>query len=260
MAYTTNSWIFPSDLLAAENQGAMMVIESFKSESKVYIPSELSVSELSKLAESLGSRGSGSTAPTKITNATDRFCLFIPGGGQNQLRWEQKHEYSDVKLARALLSAIVPGGGGDLGGVIPSLLGFPINPRVEVLFRNTDLRRYQFSFLFAPTSKKESEDMKKIIERIKWGAAPRISNNTLTFESPNEFQFSFYYKTEQGNWKENTNIPKMERGVITNIQVDLPMPGAEFSTFSNGHPVSSMLTLEFVEMAIIDKRKIEQGY
>lgn len=229
----------------------------------------------------------------------DTISIFIPGGGQNgSMSWEQAHDYTDPKLARVALGmlGISPSG----SGVIPGMLGGAINPKVEVLYRNTDLRKFQFNFLFAPASQEESESMEAIIKTLRYHSAPELvkgygslwdavtdiatglaggqmagpSRTPLLddlrksyigsgqfdylstgglFLAPSEFIIDFY-----SNGQENIHLPRIARCVIERIDVNYT-PLGEFSTFSNGHPVSAMLTLVFREMKVIDKANIARG-
>lgn len=202
----------------------------------------------------------------------DTITLFVPGGGQNgSMSWEHSHDYTDPKLARIAsgMLGIAPGPGVGLG-----MGGVAINPHVEVLYRNTDLRKFQFNFLFAPTSQKESNDMEQIFKKLRYHSAPESKNGYsdpeqgytglrrqagyLTtgwfWDAPSEFTLSFYY-----NGKPNPHIPKIGRSIIERIDVNYT-PLGEFSTFSNGHPVSAMLTVVFRELRVIDKANIERGY
>ena len=192
----------------------------------------------------------------------ETFYLYVPGGGQNTLAWQQQHEYTDVKLARVATGLLGLGGGGT-GGVLPGLLGTPINPQVEVLFRNTQLRTFTFYFLMAPTSKSESDRMQWIIERLRWHAAPEIPQggvSSLVFVPPSEFEIKFYFRQKGSNsFQRNPNLPMIDRCVAERVDVDFT-PQGEFSTFSNGHPVSALLSIQFKELAIVDKNKIARGY
>ena len=201
----------------------------------------------------------------------DTVSLFIPAGNQNgSLAWEHAHDYSDPKLAR-LAPGFLGIGAGGTGGTIVGMMGGAINPKVEVLYRNTDLRRFQFNFLFAPVSEYESRVMKDIIMLLRYHSAPDLigesdpsqgytgarQSSYLTsgglFKSPSEFLIKFYY-----NNRENTAIPRIGRSIIERIDVNYT-PLGEFSTFSNGHPVSAMLTVVFRELRLIDKSNIIDG-
>jgi hypothetical protein len=205
----------------------------------------------------------------------DTISVFVPGGSQNgSLAWEHAHDYTDAKMARVALGmlGISPSG----SGVLPGMLGTAINPKVEVLYRNTDLRRFQFNFLFAPTSKSETDTMKEIIKTLRYHSAPELVNGGsgadllggyrtvqsqsqyLTtgglFLAPSEFLIDFKFNGKPNEW-----LPKIGRCIIERIDVNYT-PLGEFSTFSNGAPVSAMLTVVFREMKVVDKQNINGGF
>lgn len=187
--------------------------------------------------------------------------MFIPGsGGQTTINYTDSHDYVDIKLSN-VMGAAVGGffGTGDPTATVKALgaaAGHPINPGVEVLYRSTELRKFMFVFLMSPTNEKESQSMKNIIKRLRMYAAPE-SNTKLggyVYNSPAEFVIKFYHKGQ-----ENTNIPRIRRCVITGIDANFT-PTGEWSTFSNGHPVSCQLTINFREMEIIHRKLVEDGY
>ena len=164
---------------------------------------------------------------------------------------------------------------GSVVGTGAKLLGYPINPRVEVLFTATPQRQFAFEILMAPKSEKESETMKKIVETLRFHAAPEISSLTLgniapvlnaevlnlignagipLFIPPAMFDISFYNKGG-----ENTNIPRISTCVMERIEVDYAPTGV-YSTFRNGHPVVARLSMGFREVEILHKARIAQGY
>lgn len=212
------------------------------------------------------------------STATSVITLFVPGGGQNgQLVWESKYDYAETLLTKATAGVLGVGGVVSALNTVGQMAGGVINPKVEVLFRNVQLRQYQFVFLFAPTSQKESEDMKQIIQLLRFHSAPEIIGEsdpsqsyigTSQFNylstsglmlSPSEFVIDFYHRDENGNFRPTDALPKIARCVIEHIDVNYA-PQGQFSTFSNGHPVSAMLTVVFREMRIIGKNSIINGY
>lgn len=209
----------------------------------------------------------------------DSFQLYIPGGAQNNLVWSQRHDYDDVKMSRigsgaasGIMSAIL-GIGADTIGKGAALAGgafrTTINPYVEVLYRGTDLRAYDFSFMFAPQSREDALQLygngngTGILNRFRYHAAPEVSSLTgydnLLFKSPSEWEVMFLYKNASGAWVVNPKLPKIAKGVLARVDVDYN-PDSEFSTYEHGEPTSSRLTMRFVEMEIIDKTRIEQGF
>ena len=84
-------------------------------------------------------------------------------------------------------------------------------------------------------------------------------NSSYLFDSPNEFVIDFYYHDENGNLAINQNIPYIGRCVLEGIEV-MYNPNGEWSTFSDGSPVSTQLHLAFREMRVIDGKNIANGY
>lgn len=208
--------------------------------------------------------------------------LFIPGAtsGSN-MTFGSRHEYAETKLSKILMdSAGAPIGVGfgtaqTMGAMFG---GGVINPKVEVLYRDTDLRTFDFSYIVAPTSKEEAEYFKEIVKMLRQYSSPTQKdgfsdprapyNNTAAsgylntggiFLTPSEFTVDFYRKDSAGNLVINNNIPMMGRCVLENIEV-MYNPNGEWSTFKDGHPLSAQLTMRFREMRVIDSKNIEVGY
>ncbi len=150
---------------------------------------------------------------------------------------------------------------GDLAPVDALLKGqgLAINPQVQLLFKATALRQFQFNFLFTPSSKQEADDIKSIITTFKYHAAPEIGggalNNDLFFKMPDVFEIKFF--NDSG---ENKQIHKVDECVLENIDIDYAASGGGWTAFDGGYPVQTRLTLTFKELNVIDKRKIDQGY
>ena len=202
----------------------------------------------------------GSVAQS-YTKPLGNVFLYLAAGGQAPMTWDERHIYTDVKLARAVTNylGVTEGDTGSTGDKLLGMAGKAINPRIEVLFQTTKLREFDFTFLMAPQSENESNAMKDLIKIFRKNSAPTLGGAGYLFDSPSEWGIAFWYRKD-GSWIENTNIPKIRRSVCTAVSVSYPIPGGEWSTFSNGHPVSAMIQLHFLEMSIVDSKKIEAGY
>ena len=73
------------------------------------------------------------------------------------------------------------------------------------------------------------------------------------FKVPDQFGIEFYY-----NGTPNTSVHKITKCVLENINVDYAPMG--WITFNDGNPVQTKLTLQFKEIEIVDKKKINEGY
>ena len=251
------SFRFPLDLATSETQGHFMTITAFPSQSKM----------------------------SNVTNKTPiSIALFIPGGNNNgALTWQMDHQYDEVKLARlgsAFIGAL-PGVSMLAGAARVAGQGI-INPKVDVLYSNSNLRRFQFDFFMSPQSKEEQMEMQNIFKVLRRMSAPEVTGtldqgtvNTLSeyltpeaasqlktgfwFVPPAEFEIKFRY-LNNGQQSENPYIPKIARSVLQRVDVEYVPPGGEFSAFRDGAPTSALLRLAFQEMRVISQQDVDNGY
>lgn len=147
-------------------------------------------------------------------------------------------------------------------GTFAGALAYAVNPQIEVTYHGTNLRSFQFDFIFSPRSEKEAEQVHRIIETFKFHAAPEILSGTSGrfLLAPSAFDISFYY-----NGHENPNIPKISTCICDSVQVDYAPNG--FAAYESGTdsvprvgktgmPVSIRLQLGFKEMTLITKELI----
>ena len=147
---------------------------------------------------------------------------------------------------------------GDLRGLTLNALGQAFNPQLQVLFTSVGFRSFQFDFTLTPYSQEEAEEIYKIVKIFKYRASPEIVPNSIFSQGlfqkvPDQFKIEFFNKGI-----ENMHVHKIGTCVLTNINVDYAPMG--WATFGDGHPVQTKLTLQFQEIEIIDKNKIEKGF
>lgn len=133
--------------------------------------------------------------------------------------------------------------------------GFASNPQLEVLFKGTDMREFQFDFLFSPYDSGESKSVIEIIKKFKFHQAPEVVVDSVGrfFVPPSEFDIDFQY-----NGQTNGNIHKIGTCVLTNINVDYAPNG--WSAFADGTPTNIRMTLNFMETEIVTKQRVKEGY
>lgn len=240
--------VFPEDL-GSSYSGHWMTITAYKQSGGAYIGGGTEAGGLGR------------------DQAVYGVALFMPGaGGQGSagMTFDGTHRYGDVKLSNVLGNMIAGApnpdagaGGGELPwNRVPNFVGHPINPMIEILYLSTDLRKFDFVFLLAPSSEKETQSMEAIIKNLRMYSAPDTNNSTagLFFDAPHQWVIKFYH---QG--KENEHIPKLRKCIMTNINVNYT-PQGDWSTFSNGAPVACMISMTFEEMEIVHKKLIEKGF
>lgn len=133
--------------------------------------------------------------------------------------------------------------------------GYAFNPNLQLLFDGINFREYQMAFYFTPYSKQEADTVAKIVETFKKHSAPRLAPGSagMFFIPPSIFQPVFYF-----NGRENKKVNRVAKSVITNIDVNYAPNG--FSTYGDGSPVQTQLTINFKEIELITRDKIENGY
>ncbi len=149
-------------------------------------------------------------------------------------------------------------------------MGYAQNPMLEVIYRGTNFRSFQFEFMFQPKSQKEAEKVREIIETFKFHAAaetnpvsepidkggifPGGTSMPMFFVPPSEFGIELRHGSIQ-----NKFLPKIGRCVLNRVDVDYS-PNGQWQTFADGVPVETRMRLDFTEVELITKNKIQEGY
>ena len=121
--------------------------------------------------------------------------------------------------------------------------GMIFNPNLELLFDKPVLRGFQFSFDLVPRSKKEAEEVVKIIRFFKQGMAPIRSKANLFLLSPNVFQVHYVRNATE----DHPYIGKMKECAMTNFGVDYT-PQQNYSTLTDGFMTAYRITMQLKEL------------
>ena len=126
------------------------------------------------------------------------------------------------------------------------------NNRTEMLFEGIDRRSFAFTFRMLPTSSKEADDIENIITTFRYHAMPEISGSDPTGRTmimPSTFDIEYH---------PNTHLHKISTSVLESV--DIQYGGERPQFFTDDHPVETQLTLNFKELEIITKKRIEAGF
>ena len=146
-------------------------------------------------------------------------------------------------------------GAGDPVRFAAKRAGVAVNPRNEAFYSSPSQRTFQFDFDFWPRNRKEAEAVENIIAIFKYNSAPGFADKTLqsVFTIPNYWRISYMY-----NNGENPHLNKIGACYCTDVQVDYA-PDTQYTTFENGMPVHTKMTVSMIEDRIITKQDIEAG-
>jgi len=156
----------------------------------------------------------------------------------------------DLALAGGLKAI----GGTDTGKVVGKLAGLAFNPKKEQIFEGVPFRSFTYNYEFYPRSENEAENVKRIIDELKYHMHPGFKDNAgFVFEYPAEFDIFFMHRGI-----ENRFIHRHRSAVLESMSVNYA-PNGQYSSFQNGSPTSYSVALTFKEVSIITKDALEQG-
>ena len=157
-----------------------------------------------------------------------------------------------------------------VNGLLTRASGASINPNLELLFQNPQLRAFQFQFLLIGKSQQESTTIKKIIKFFKQNMAVRTKSNAgetipsagLTktpafLNSPYVFGIRYLKNikgknTDQGQNTDHPSINKIKKCALQNFSVDYT-PMGSYMTYNDeeGSMFMYSLSMQFKELTPI---------
>jgi hypothetical protein len=226
-----------------------------------------------------------------IRRTTDTIALYMP----DTLAFTHQQSYSDIALGGGLPAAALSAGasavqtlksgqsGIDMAKAFAKNLtpylanialnklgptgqylfaagaGMVQNPMLELLYSSPAFRTFRLDFVLYPRSQKESEEVLKLINRLKFHQAPEVRRefNGFYLVPPSEFDIKFMY-----NGSLNPNLPEISTCVLEQIDLDYApngfsayeVPGQTTATpGGTGSPVAIRLGLQFKETEIMTK-------
>jgi len=160
---------------------------------------------------------------------------------------------------------------GGLGTAIALGRGLIVNPRLEKLFKQKDMRTFTFSWELYPRNEDEVKAIRELVYTFRYHASPakteevignEPSNTQVNLRVPAEFAVKFMsYNTRNGesNFQENPYIPKIARCAITSISADFTA-NSVYSSFKNDSPTAVTLTIQMSEITTQTREIIEKGF
>lgn len=141
--------------------------------------------------------------------------------------------------------------GGYLGQTPNALLamskGLIYNPNIELLYQGPSMRGFNFTFIFAPKSKKEADIVNKIILEFKKWSSPQAKDGM--FEVPVIWEIN--YMTGSGK---NKNMNAFKRCACTNVSTQDNASLDYHMSYADGMPITTTMSLEFMEVDIITRQ------
>ena len=154
------------------------------------------------------------------------------------------------KTALRSLDTIAPGA----GAMIAMERGKIITPRMELMFSGIGRRAFSYEFTFIPKSRQEADRVEKIIKTFKVHMhSDFVDGNVREMKIPDYFNIRYMYRGE-----ENSHLNKISTCVLT--KMDVTYGDERYVSHEDGVPQTTKISLNFNEMEIITRDKIEAGF
>jgi hypothetical protein len=131
-----------------------------------------------------------------------------------------------------------------------------MNPRMEMLFNGIQFKSYSFDFSLIPKSKKDSDDIQKVIEEIQKASVPSLMGEKMFMQYPETWFITFM----SGEGNGNKYLMKINECCCTGVRVNYTPNGESYNIHDENAPVAIELSLNFTEVFIPTKETIEEGF
>ena len=157
--------------------------------------------------------------------------------------------------------ALSMAGAGDPIKLSSKAFGVAVNPHEEMFYEGPSFREFSYAFDFYPRDEKEMKDVQNIVKLFKYHQAPDLDMSKYggrLFNVPSEFEIHYMYQDRENNY-----MNKISKVACKSVDVQYGEE-EQFSTFKpdadGAPPVSTKLTLNFVELELMTKEKIYKGF
>ena len=124
--------------------------------------------------------------------------------------------------------------------------GRVLNPNAEMLFQGPVIRDFNFSFLMIARSKREGDEIRKIIRFLKLGMAPKFRSTTY-LKNPDIFTLHYKNGTTDDDILNTVNRFNPGGLALTTMAVDYA-PNGYWSAYKDSQPVAVKMDLSFTEL------------
>ena len=193
---------------------------------------------------------------------SDVMAGVEPGAGvMNFLKNEFPAAAREALILQGLKGAeLIPGfqGATDTLGMIT---GEVVADRLELAFRNINKRSFQYEFKMLPKSQEEADMVYDIVLAFKKHSAPSFKDGNRSGKTlivPDTFEIVYMYDDN-----ENQYLNKISECVLETVDVNYG--GERYKTFQGvkgrgAPPVETSITLNFKELELITRERIEEGF
>ena len=138
--------------------------------------------------------------------------------------------------------------------------GKVVNNRMEVVFEGLERRSFSFTFKLMPKSKDEAVNVDNIVKTFRFYSAPSFDGapgTSRTFIVPATFDIEYFYQGGRNNFLNRISTCVLESCNVTfggeRVQFFKPLG-------KGAPPVETSIELQFRELELITREKINEGF
>ena len=161
-------------------------------------------------------------------------------------------------------------GVGDTKTLMERATGSVMNPYMVAAYKGpTDMREHKFSFKMLPQSVSESKTCAKIVHEFKKAMLPSHSDNADTTSAPSmlfgyPYQFKIEYFINGDKLKHSDDAPNpmfnIGKSVLTACDLNYTTQDVPLFFDKSQYPVSIDMALSFMEIGVMYRERIDQGF
>jgi len=215
-------------------------IRNRKSIGTVVLPIPAGISDANQAGWQSGTMNAGQMVLAQIglKTVTEGFAK----GGQEVTDQIKNIGTNKDEVKTALSGAIVGAATGDSAALLQRTTGQIINPNVELLFSQPQLRQFSFAFQMSARTPEEGATILKIIRFFKQGMAPIKTQGNLFLKSPHTFRLNYERRS-----REHKGLNKFKECALTSCGVEYT-PDGNYAAYEDGVMTSYRMTLGFSEL------------
>jgi len=180
--------------------------------------------------------------------------------GRDAIKTEVKNVGAYMKREGIKGLSNIPG----LGGIVEAAEmrdGVIFADRMELAFKGIGKRKFSFDFKMMPRSQAEADEIREIIYAFKFNMMPEYVGSTRgnQMKVPNTFDIQYMYQNTENNYINKISTCYLE-------SMDVTYGGDRYKTFDSSStdagapPVETSIKLKFLEIEMITREKIAEGF
>ena len=241
----------------------------------LYIPNDaLQTSYKSSYeAASLGAVGGAAKKASDIFQSTTTEGVHGKAGGVEGLKLLMASQASATGSEMGTVSLLKGAekaaalGLGDTKTLMEQATGSVMNPYMVAAYKGpSDMREHKFSFKMLPQSKAESSSCMKIVQAFKRAMLPSHSGGdnktspSMLFGYPDQFTIEYYINGKPLPNGINNPMFNVGRSVLTACDLNYTTQDVPLFFDNSQYPVSIDMQLSFMEIGVMYREKVDQGF